>query len=333
MNKKIKGLIGAAVLVMALPLHGFAAADAVADLQAGTDGAEVSIVLLKSGTGQGVNALQMSFSVEAVAGSLDKAQVTFDFAEDLAGTVKRSSFNRDTNLLTVYVAGADGKLFENDRADLGSIQVEAAEGEYLELSITAGKPGETTETVKGLTLLTGNSSARDLTVQAANVTVNVGTVAPDPGPGETPEATQKPETSPQPETTPQPTEQPQVSEKPQATQAPVGGSNGSQNKPAQNTATGSPATQPTAQPEKGSGNKTPDASSTAQSSESSSVASESQAASSEVQSETASSESQVQSTQAQTNGRKSNVLPVAIGLTAAVVVIVAGVVIYRRGRQ
>ena len=45
MNKKIIGLIGAAVLVMAMPLQGLAAADAAANLQPVEGGAKVSLDL------------------------------------------------------------------------------------------------------------------------------------------------------------------------------------------------------------------------------------------------------------------------------------------------
>ena len=142
MNKKIIGLIGAAVLVMALPLQGLAAADAAANLQSVEGGAKVSLDLQHTGAGEGVNALQMSFTLSPVVGSLDKADVSFVFDEDLPGTVKTYRYNQSTNVLTVYVAGANGALFENDKADLGSIQVEAAEGEYLEVSITTGLPNQ-----------------------------------------------------------------------------------------------------------------------------------------------------------------------------------------------
>lgn len=140
MNKKIIGLIGAAVLVMAMPLQGLAAADAAASLQPVEGGAKVSLDLHQAGAG--VNALQMSFTLNPVSGSLDKASVSFDFDNDMAGTVKRYSFDQNSGVLTVYVAGANGQLFDNDKTDLGSIQVKAAEGEYLELAITTGLPRE-----------------------------------------------------------------------------------------------------------------------------------------------------------------------------------------------
>lgn len=57
MNKKIIGLIGAAVLVMAMPLQGLAAADAAASLQPVEGGAKVSLDLHQAGAGEGVNAL------------------------------------------------------------------------------------------------------------------------------------------------------------------------------------------------------------------------------------------------------------------------------------
>lgn len=334
MNKKIIGLIGAAVLVMALPLQGLAAADAAANLQSVEGGAKVSLDLQHTGAGEGVNALQMSFTLSPVVGSLDKADVSFVFDEDLPGTVKTYRYNQNTNVLTVYVAGANGALFENDKADLGSIQVEAAEGEYLEVSITTGLPnqeeGSSAEMVSGLTLLRASSSAQKLTMQAETLAVNVGELSPAPEPTQRPEATEPPEATQQ----PQATEKPQASEKPEATQKPSGGSTGgSQNGSTQNNNAAA-----TAQPGTAASSKAPGASAS-QSAVSEAASEESQAqsesASSEAESQAAESESQAQSqsTASQTQKSKVSVLPVVIGVAVVAAAAVAGVVIWRRGRD
>lgn len=334
MNKKIIGLIGAAVLVMALPLQGLAAADAAANLQSVEGGAKVSLDLQHTGAGEGVNALQMSFTLSPVVGSLDKADVSFVFDEDLPGTVKTYRYNQSTNVLTVYVAGANGALFENDKADLGSIQVEAAEGEYLEVSITTGLPnqeeGSSAEMVSGLTLLRASSSAQKLTMQAETLAVNVGELSPAPEPTQQPEATETPEATQQ----PQATEKPQASEKPEATQKPSGGSTGgSQNGSTQNNTAAA-----TAQPGTAASSKAPGASAS-QSAVSEAASEESQAqsesASSEAESQAAESESQAQSqsTASQTQKSKVSVLPVVIGVAVVAAAAVAGVVIWRRGRD
>lgn len=334
MNKKIIGLIGAAVLVMALPLQGLAAADAAANLQSVEGGAKVSLDLQHTGAGEGVNALQMSFTLSPVVGSLDKADVSFVFDEDLPGTVKTYRYNQNTNVLTVYVAGANGALFENDKADLGSIQVEAAEGEYLEVSITTGLPnqeeGSSAEMVSGLTLLRASSSAQKLTMQAETLAVNVGELSPAPEPTQRPEATETPEATQQ----PQATEKPQASEKPEATQKPSGGSTGgSQNGSTQNNNAAA-----TAQPGTAASSKAPGASAS-QSAVSEAASEESQAqsesASSEAESQAAESESQAQSqsTASQTQKSKVSVLPVVIGVAVVAAAAVAGVVIWRRGRD
>lgn len=334
MNKKIIGLIGAAVLVMALPLQGLAAADAAANLQSVEGGAKVSLDLQHTGAGEGVNALQMSFTLSPVVGSLDKADVSFVFDEDLPGTVKTYRYNQSTNVLTVYVAGANGALFENDKADLGSIQVEAAEGEYLEVSITTGLPnqeeGSSAEMVSGLTLLRASSSAQKLTMQAETLAVNVGELSPAPEPTQQPEATETPEATQQ----PQATEKPQASEKPEATQKPSGGSTGgSQNGSTQNNNAAA-----TAQPGTAASSKAPGASAS-QSAVSEAASEESQAqsesASSEAESQAAESESQAQSqsTASQTQKSKVSVLPVVIGVAVVAAAAVAGVVIWRRGRD
>lgn len=334
MNKKIIGLIGAAVLVMALPLQGLAAADAAANLQSVEGGAKVSLDLQHTGAGEGVNALQMSFTLSPVVGSLDKADVSFVFDEDLPGTVKTYRYNQSTNVLTVYVAGANGALFENDKADLGSIQVEAAEGEYLEVSITTGLPnqeeGSSAEMVSGLTLLRASSSAQKLTMQAETLAVNVGELSPAPEPTQRPEATETPEATQQ----PQATEKPQASEKPEATQKPSGGSTGgSQNGSTQNNNAAA-----TAQPGTAASSKAPGASAS-QSAVSEAASEESQAqsesASSEAESQAAESESQAQSqsTASQTQKSKVSVLPVVIGVAVVAAAAVAGVVIWRRGRD
>ena len=334
MNKKIIGLIGAAVLVMTLPLQGLAAADAAANLQSVEGGAKVSLDLQHTGAGEGVNALQMSFTLSPVVGSLDKADVSFVFDEDLPGTVKTYRYNQSTNVLTVYVAGANGALFENDKADLGSIQVEAAEGEYLEVSITTGLPnqeeGSSAEMVSGLTLLRASSSAQKLTMQAETLAVNVGELSPAPEPTQQPEATETPEATQQ----PQATEKPQASEKPEATQKPSGGSTGgSQNGSTQNNNAAA-----TAQPGTAASSKAPGASAS-QSAVSEAASEESQAqsesASREAESQAAESESQAQSqsTASQTQKSKVSVLPVVIGVAVVAAAAVAGVVIWRRGRD
>ena len=334
MNKKIIGLIGAAVLVMALPLQGLAAADAAANLQSVEGGAKVSLDLQHTGAGEGVNALQMSFTLSPVVGSLDKADVSFVFDEDLPGTVKTYRYNQSTNVLTVYVAGANGALFENDKADLGSIQVEAAKGEYLEVSITTGLPnqeeGSSAEMVSGLTLLRASSSAQKLTMQAETLAVNVGELSPAPEPTQRPEATETPEATQQ----PQATEKPQASEKPEATQKPSGGSTGgSQNGSTQNNTAAA-----TAQPGTAASSKAPGASAS-QSAVSEAASEESQAqsesASREAESQAAESESQAQSqsTASQTQKSKMSVLPVVIGVAVVAAAAVAGVVIWRRGRD
>lgn len=336
MNKKIIGLIGAAVLVMALPLQGLAAADAAANLQSVEGGAKVSLDLQHTGAGEGVNALQMSFTLSPVVGSLDKADVSFVFDEDLPGTVKTYRYNQNTNVLTVYVAGANGALFENDKADLGSIQVEAAKGEYLEVSITTGLPnqeeGSSAEMVSGLTLLRASSSAQKLTMQAETVAVNVGELSPAPEPTQQPEVTEAPEATQQPQATekPQATEQPQATEKPEATQKPSGGS--------QNGSTQNNNAAATAQPGTAASSKAPSASAS-QSAVSEAASEESQAqsesASSEAESQAAESESQAQSqsTASQTQKSKVSVLPVVIGVAVVAAAAVAGVVIWRRGRD
>ena len=336
MNKKIIGLIGAAVLVMALPLQGLAAADAAANLQSVEGGAKVSLDLQHTGAGEGVNALQMSFTLSPVVGSLDKADVSFVFDEDLPGTVKTYRYNQNTKVLTVYVAGANGALFENDKADLGSIQVEAAKGEYLEVSITTGLPnqeeGSSAEMVSGLTLLRASSSAQKLTMQAETLAVNVGELSPAPEPTQQPEATEAPEATQQPQATekPQATEQPQATEKPEATQKPSGGS--------QNGSTQNNNAAATAQPGTSASSKAPSASAS-QSAVSEAASEESQAqsesASSEAESQAAESESQAQSqsTASQTQKSKVSVLPVVIGVAVVAAAAVAGVVIWRRGRD
>lgn len=332
MNKKIIGLIGAAVLVMAMPLQGLAAADAAASLRPVEGGAKVSLDLHQAGAGEGVNALQMSFTLNPVSGSLDKASVSFDFDNDLAGTVKRYSFDQNSGVLTVYVAGANGQLFDNDKTDLGSIQVKAAEGEYLELDITTGLPREDEDSAEqlasGLSLLRAGSSKETLTMQAETLNVNVGEVSPDPEPTEQPEATQKPEA----------TQQPEATQHPETTQKPSGGSNQNGSNQSSNNQSGTAASA-TAQPGTAATSKTPGTSSTAQSAVSESASEESQAqsesGSSEAQSQAAGSESQAQSqsTASQTEKSKVSVLPVVIGIVVVAAAVVAGVVIWRRGRD
>lgn len=347
MNKKITSLIGAAVLVMALPLQGLAAADADASLQPVDQGANVSLKL-QQGAGEGVNALQMSFTLSPVVGSLYKANVSFAFDEDLAGTVKRYRFDQENNVLTVYVAGANGKLFQNDEADLGEIQVESTDGEYLEVSITSGLPSDAEhpaeEMATGLSLLRAGSSKQDLSIQAEAVQVKVGEQSPDPEP--TPEVPEEPSVEPTAQPTTKPTQQPQNPEVPQDNERPTwesssstgstGGSTGSTGGTTGTTGTTSGTVSATAKPGTTASSKAPASSSAAQSAVSEAVSeSESQAASESSSSQAAESESQAesQSTSAQTEKSKVGVLPIVTGVVVAAAAVVAGVMIWRRGRD
>ncbi len=210
MNKQIKRLIVAAMMILALPMQIFAASEAAASIQANGNQASVSVSLQNQAAGEGVTALQMILDVQVAVGSLNQAQVGFTFNENLPGTIQRYSYNQEKHTLTIYVAGAKNGLFTNGSVDLGNISVTSNTGDYIKLSITTGDREDS------LQILSGGTNLKTMSMQAVTANIEAGTaVVP----------TQPPQETSQPSVTATPTAKPSVTAtptaKPSATAAPT----------------------------------------------------------------------------------------------------------------
>ena len=116
MKKFVSSLLAAIMLLaLALPVSAFAGENAQVELTAQGDRAAVRLQL-PANTGKGITALQLTFQVTAPA----DAQLDFDFADDLPGSVQQVRYQAQQGTLTVYVAGT-AQLFSQDQAYLGQL--------------------------------------------------------------------------------------------------------------------------------------------------------------------------------------------------------------------
>ena len=283
-----------------------------------------------------------------VAGSLSQADVNFKFNEKLPGTVHEFRFDEETNELTVYVAGANGKLFNGQTVDLGQVEITSASGDYLEVTLSTGGMSQE-EDSKDLVLLTGRTNKSYPTMQYTTATLKDGESAPAPTPAPTeapvestatPSATAKPTNAPGATATAKPTNAPSATATAKPTAKPTDA--------AGTVATATP--NPTAQPAQGSTGANPSTNKTTGSnnssssepvssesvsssqSESSSVAASAQqdASSQDASSQASSADSQLEA------NASSNGLAMPIVVAAVVVVAAAaglGVMFLRRPKQ
>ncbi len=173
MKKQIKSLIVAAVMAFVLPLQAFAVStDAAASFQENGNQANVSVTLQHPDAGAGVTALEMTFHLEAMAGSLNQAQLSFDFNESLPGTVKEHRFNPQDNTLKVYVAGAEDGIFRNDTVNLGTIRLESSSGERIQLKVVTGTTAPDAQLSDDLKLLTGGTTMRSMAMEESSALLN-----------------------------------------------------------------------------------------------------------------------------------------------------------------
>lgn len=349
MNKRIKGLVAAGLMALVFPFQALAAADAeTAFKSTGENRADVSVSLNGDSAAEGVNALQLQMKLNLVAGSLSQADVNFKFNEKLPGTVHEFRFDEETNELTVYVAGANGKLFNGQTVDLGQVEITSASGDYLEVTLSTGGMSQE-EDSKDLVLLTGRTNKSYPTMQYTTATLKDGESAPAPTPAPTeapvestatPTATAKPTNAPGVTATAKPTNAPSATATAKPTAKPTDA--------AGTVATATP--NPTAQPAQGSTGANPSTSKTTGSnnssssepvssesvsgsqSESSSVAASAQqdASSQDASSQASSADSQLEA------NASSNGLAMPIVVAAVVVVAAAaglGVMFLRRPKQ
>lgn len=115
-------LLGATLAMTAMPVLA-ADADNAVTLTASGNTAAVHLNLPKEEV-QGVTAMQLSFAVE----SSDSVKAEFVFADSVSASVKEYTYNEETGILNVYVAGRSDLLDSNGSADLGKVQLNGANG-------------------------------------------------------------------------------------------------------------------------------------------------------------------------------------------------------------
>lgn len=220
MKKWIKVLAVVGVLAVLLTAHTLAAQEAATTFETQGDHTQVTVTLQKEAMAQGVSALSANFLVQATVGQLGEDDVTFQFSSTLPGTVQRYVYDAHTGLLSVYVAGANGAVFDGSQATLGSIHIQAQQ--EVQAQVSFGQEG-----TQPLTLLTGSSTQTTPSVQLTQTTLTAGETTPGPETSPGPEVSSAPGTSPSPEVSskPEATSAPEVSSKPEATSAPEASSN------------------------------------------------------------------------------------------------------------
>lgn len=221
MKQWIRALAVVGVLAVLFTAHTLAAQEAATTFETQGDQTQVTITLQKDAMAQGVSALSANFLVQATVGELGEDDVTFQFSSDLPGSVQRYVYDAHTGLLSVYVAGANGALFDGTQATLGSIQIHGEQ--QVQAQVSFGQEG-----TQPLTLLTGTSTQSTPSVQLTQTTLTTGETTPGPGTSPAPEVSSAPGTSPAPEASsapgtspaPAPSSLPQTSPAPETSAAP-----------------------------------------------------------------------------------------------------------------
>lgn len=250
-------LLGTALAVAALPVSA-AGVDNTVTLTANGNTASVHLDLPEN-EAKGVTALRLSFQVN----SSDDIAAKFVFDDSLTASVQQYTYNEQTQILHVYLAGRNELLSKDGEADLGTIQLDGAEGSTASVSFV----------VDSLELVDASLGKTETSV-VSNGDANL-TVSSPSNPTPAPETTPAPEATPVPETTPAPTQAPSGG----STSGNAGqdGSSGSQNSGVSqqensdessvtSTATSTDAPAATTKPSAGqstSGSKTPSSTSTA----------------------------------------------------------------------
>lgn len=319
-------LLGTALAVAALPVSAEGVDNAVT-LTASGSTAAVHLDLPEN-EAKGVTALRLSFQVD----SSDDVAAKFIFDDSLTASVQQYTYNEKTQILNVYLAGRSELLSQDGEADLGTIQLDGAEGSTATVTFV----------MDSLELVDASLGKTETTV-ISNGDVDL-TVSTPSNP------TPAPETTPAPESTPAPT------------QAPSGGntsgnagqssSSGSQNSgssqndqsdenTATSTATSTDTPGVTAKPSAGqstSGSKKPSSTSKATPTPEATATPDQDA---QVQETTAPSESSTpapaetatpeQSLSEQDSGSQLPVVPIAIAVVVVVAAIIGVAVIRFRG--
>ena len=218
-------LLGTALAVAALPVSA-AGADNAVTLTANGSTAAVHLNLPEN-EAKGVTAMQLSFEVE----SSDSIDVEFAFGSAVSASVKEYTYNEQTGILNVYLAGRSELLSSDGSADLGEIQLNGDGGSDASVRFVPDS----------LRLVDASLGQTETTV-TSNGEVNL-TVTDTTVPTPAPDATPKPETTPAPDATPAPTQTPSggstsgSGSDQSSSSGSQGGSNDSREESAQSTAT------------------------------------------------------------------------------------------------
>lgn len=323
-------LLGTALAVAALPVSA-AGADNAVTLTANGSTAAVHLNLPEN-EAKGVTAMQLSFEVE----SSDSIDVEFAFGSAVSASVKEYTYNEQTGILNVYLAGRSELLSSDGSADLGEIQLNGDGGSDASVRFVPDS----------LRLVDASLGQTETTV-TSNGEVNL-TVTDTTVPTPAPDATPKPETTPAPDATPAPTQTPSggstsgSGSDQSSSSGSQGGSNDSREESAQSTATsnsvssavsGTSGQQSSGQ--SSSGSKKPSSVSTATPApeatatpEKETQATPAPTASTQSPAETATPE---QSLSEEDSGFKLPVVPIAIAVCVVVAAIIGVAVIRFRG--
>lgn len=218
-------LLGTALAVAALPVSA-AGTDNAVTLTANGSTAAVHLNLPEN-EAKGVTAMQLSFEVD----SSDSIDVEFAFDSAVSASVKEYTYNEQTGILNVYLAGRSELLSSDGSADLGEIQLNGDGGSDASVRFVPDS----------LRLVDASLGQTETTV-TSNGEVNL-TVTDTTVPTPAPDATPKPETTPAPDATPAPTQTPSggstsgSGSDQSSSSGSQGGSNDSREESAQSTAT------------------------------------------------------------------------------------------------
>lgn len=123
MNRRIKRTC---VLVCCFLLPGIRAEASSRDVILTTEGNKVDVTV--SAMEEDVLSMQLALDVKLTEGNAD-TKISFEFAPEIAGSVKQYRYDRDTGTLSVYISGSqDQRLPRDQELGLGKVVVDAGNG-------------------------------------------------------------------------------------------------------------------------------------------------------------------------------------------------------------
>ena len=115
MKKIQKLLLMALLFAVMLPMQVLASTQTSVDLDTNGDKAGVRVTLPQD-TSKGITALELRINVT----NTQKANIDFEFSQNLNATIKESRYVQDSDELVIYIAGAKN-MFQDDKAFLGYV--------------------------------------------------------------------------------------------------------------------------------------------------------------------------------------------------------------------